>query len=73
MAFLVCREFCIYGVMQKHLYRVPHYLTGRYATRQNFWVSSNLISLAIRFWVSANQHSRLKFLNHSNRKTCQSS
>ncbi|MCV5738750.1 hypothetical protein OFN56_43295, partial [Escherichia coli] len=25
----------------------------------------------IRFLVSANQHFRLKFLNHSNRKTCQ--
>ncbi|WP_229652075.1 hypothetical protein, partial [Vibrio parahaemolyticus] len=50
-----------------------HTLTGRYATRKNFWVSLNLISLATRFLVSANQHFRLNFLNHSNRKTCQSS
>ncbi|MDF4290233.1 DUF3265 domain-containing protein [Vibrio parahaemolyticus] len=29
VAFLVCGEFCDYGVVQRHLYSVPHYLTGR--------------------------------------------
>ncbi|TOI11632.1 hypothetical protein CGI66_23305 [Vibrio parahaemolyticus] len=38
-----------------------------------FLVSSNSLSLAISFSVSANRHCRLKFLNHSNRETCQSS
>ncbi|EGR1584596.1 hypothetical protein D6L38_23975 [Vibrio parahaemolyticus] len=52
---------------------VAHYLTRRYATRLNFNISSISFSLAIRFWVSANQHFRLKFLNHSNHKTCKSS
>ena len=73
MAFLVCSGFCVYGVMQRHLYSVPHYLTGRYATKLNFNLSSIAFSLAIRFLVSANQYFRLKFFNHSNRKTCQSS
>ncbi|HCH5588231.1 TPA: DUF3265 domain-containing protein [Vibrio parahaemolyticus] len=60
------------GLRKVSLCGIPP-LIGRYATRQNFQVSLNLISLATRFLVSANQHSRLKFLNHSNRKTCQSS
>ena len=30
MAVLVCSGFGVYGVVQKHLYSVPHYLTGRY-------------------------------------------
>ncbi|MCC3822678.1 hypothetical protein CV742_23800, partial [Vibrio parahaemolyticus] len=45
-----------------------HPLTRRYATGQSFLVSSNSLSLAIRFSVSANQHCLLKFLNHLNRK-----
>ncbi|TOD93720.1 hypothetical protein CGJ53_16120 [Vibrio parahaemolyticus] len=36
-------------------------------------MSLNLISLANRVLVSANQYVLLKFLNHSNRKTCQNS
>ncbi|EGR1737554.1 hypothetical protein D5Q56_20245 [Vibrio parahaemolyticus] len=51
---------------------VAHPLMRRYATRLNFNISSISFSLAICFWVSANQHFRLKFLNHLNRKTCQS-
>lgn len=27
---MVCSDFCVYGVVQRHLYCVPHYLTGRY-------------------------------------------
>ncbi|YCA17075.1 hypothetical protein M1D72_05895 [Vibrio sp. AK197] len=30
MAVLVCSDFCVYGAVQRHLYSVPHYLTGRY-------------------------------------------
>ncbi len=48
-------------------------LIGRYATGQSFYVSSLSLPLAIRFSVSANQHCRLKFLNHWNRNACQSS
>ncbi|MFH4357293.1 DUF3265 domain-containing protein [Vibrio diabolicus] len=29
VAFLVCSKFCVYGVVQKLMYCVPHYLTGR--------------------------------------------
>ncbi|HAS8286875.1 TPA: DUF3265 domain-containing protein [Vibrio vulnificus] len=79
MAFLVCGGFW-YAVVfggESGLRKVGlcgiHPLTQRYATRQNFQVSLNLTSLAIRVLVSANPHFRLKFLNHSNRKTCQSS
>ncbi|HAS8570229.1 TPA: hypothetical protein I7778_21235 [Vibrio vulnificus] len=73
MAFLVWVESSDYSSQIESRGRVLHTLIGRYATRQNFWVSLKLISLATRFLVSANQHFRLKFLNHSNRKTCQSS
>ncbi|WP_140201494.1 hypothetical protein [Vibrio parahaemolyticus] len=34
MAVLVCSGFCVYEVVQKHLYSVPHYLTGRYVYRK---------------------------------------
>ena len=36
MAFLVCSGFCVYGVVQKPLYSMPHYLTGRYETGMKF-------------------------------------
>ncbi|TNZ01880.1 hypothetical protein CGK58_21370 [Vibrio parahaemolyticus] len=73
MAFLVWVEFSDYGGQIECRGRVLHTLIGRYATRLNFNISSISFSLTIRFLVSANQHFRLKFLNHSNGKTCQSS
>nr|WP_275725961.1 DUF3265 domain-containing protein [Vibrio furnissii] len=36
VAFLVCSGFCVYGVVQRLFYGVPHYLTGRYALGGNF-------------------------------------
>ncbi len=52
MAFLVCSEFCDYGVVQRLLYCVPHYLTGRYVSlwfRRNkrFFALISLFPLAI--------------------------
>ncbi|MCV5371385.1 hypothetical protein OFD18_24645, partial [Escherichia coli] len=32
VAFLVCSGFCVYGVVQRLFYGVPHYLTGRYVS-----------------------------------------
>ncbi len=73
LAFLVWVKFSVSGGQIRCRGRVLHTLIGRYATRLNFNISSISFSLAIRFLVSANQYFWLKFLNHSNRKTCQSS
>lgn len=63
MAFLVCGEFCDYGVVQKHLYSVPHYLTGRYVLGGKMeyfqyygidWVAMVLTFLAI--WQIGNKN-----------------
>ncbi len=66
-------ELSVYGAVFKFSVCAAHTLIGRYATRLNFNITSISFSLAIRFLVSANQHCRLKSLNHSNHKTCKSS
>ncbi len=55
MAFLVCSKFCVYGVVQKHLYSVPHYLTGRY-------VSTWRIAFCFLFKYAINAFDRGKYV-----------
>ncbi len=56
VAFLLCVDFCGYGVMRKLSSSVVSPLSGRYATQVNLGVQSFGISPAIRFVLSANEH-----------------
>ncbi|WP_217516203.1 hypothetical protein, partial [Vibrio metschnikovii] len=55
-AFSLCVGLSDYGVVRKLGSRVVSPLSGRYATQINLGAQSFVISLAIRFVLSANGH-----------------
>ncbi|ATC59536.1 hypothetical protein CMV05_18990 [Vibrio anguillarum] len=56
MAFLICVDFGGFSVMRKVGSSVVSPLSGRYATQVNLEVQSCVISPAIHFALSANEH-----------------
>ncbi|EGQ8088930.1 hypothetical protein MOU99_004242 [Vibrio vulnificus] len=63
MAFLVCSEFCVYGVVQKLLYGMPHYLTGRYVLRVKM-KQSVFMSLVFLTGCAASQAAPIEVLSY---------